>query len=274
MRRDWILSVSSACLLAWSPCSSQTVESPDVEVIDARPERSPDEKVPDLKAVARGLVDRTNAFRAEEKRPRLTVNPKLADTARDFAAYMAETDRYGHTADGGNPGVRANKHAYEYGLISENIAYAFNTDGFTARELAVRYMEGWEHSPGHRENMLDPDATETGMAVARSEKSGYYYAVQMFARPRSRGIQVELVNRSDATIVYRLGDRAFELPPHYSQTHEQGRPAELAVELPSKEKPLTKTFKVEGKARFVILEEMGTPRIVKESPDRKPPEGR
>jgi uncharacterized protein YkwD len=264
MHRQLILAVSFVCLFASAPCRSQTVQNHDVEVIDAQPYRSPDEKVPDLKSVARGLVDQTNAFREDEKRPRVAVNPKLAAAARDFADYMAKTNRYGHTADGNNPGDRANKHEYEFSLISENIAYAFNSAGFTVETLDKQFMEGWKHSPGHRENMLDPDVTETGMAVARSEKTGYYYAVQLFARPESKNVRVEIANKSETTISYRLAGREFELPPLYSRHHEQGRPADLIVELPPKEKPRTKTFKVDGKSRFVVVDDGGTLRIKQE----------
>lgn len=264
MRRDLILAMSFFCLSAWAPCRSQTVQSHDVEVIEAQHYRSPDEKVPDLKAVVRGLFDQTNAFREHEKRPRVAVNLKLAATARDFADYMARTNRYGHTADGDSPGDRANKHEYGFGLISENIAYAFNSAGFTAEALDTQLMEGWKHSPGHRENMLDPDATEAGMAVARSEKTGYYYAVQVFARPEAQNVRVEIANKSETTISYRLAGREFELPPLYSRRHEQGRPTDLTVELPPKEKPRTKTFRVDGKSRFVVIDDRGTLRIKQE----------
>lgn len=264
MRRELIPAASLVYLLASTPCYSQTVQNHDVEVVDAQPYRSPDEKVPDLKEAARGLVDRTNAIREREKRPRAAVNPKLAATARDFADYMAKTNRFGHTADGDSPGGRANRHEYEFGLISENIAYAFNSEGFTAEALDKQLMEEWTHSPGHRENMLDPDLTETGMAVARSEKTGYYYAVQLFARPESRNVLVEIANKSETTISYRLAGREFELPPLYSRRHEQGRPTDLTVELPPKEKPRTHTFKVDGKSRFVVVDDGGTLRIKQE----------
>jgi uncharacterized protein YkwD len=43
-------------------------------------------------------------------------------------------------------------------------------------------VEGWKRSPGHRRNLLAREATQTGVAVARSDQ-GYYYAVQLFGRP-------------------------------------------------------------------------------------------
>ena len=43
--------------------------------------------------------------------------------------------------------------------------------------------------------MLDPAVTETGVGVARSERTGDYYGVQMFGRPTTEMMefQIELV---------------------------------------------------------------------------------
>jgi uncharacterized protein YkwD len=115
----------------------------------------------------------------------VTANPVLARTVRDFVDFMARTDRYGHEADGKQPADRARGHGYDYCLVSENIAYQYNSAGFRTAALARDFVEGWKHSPQHRKNMLEPAATQTAVAVARSEKSGRYYAVQMFGRPKS-----------------------------------------------------------------------------------------
>lgn len=270
MRSVWLAAALIAWQLAAPPCFCfrQEVQEPEVEIVDARPYRAPDEKVPDLAATTRALVERTNAFREHEKRSRLAINPKLAETARDFADYMARTGRYGHAADGADPGGRAVGHAYKFGLISENIAYAFNSAGFSAESLSGRLIGEWGNSPGHRRNMLDPDVTETGTAVARSDKTGHYFAVQLFARPESLNIRVEIANRSDTAVAYRLGDQKFDLPPRSTRIHEQGRPAELIVELPTRGEPLIRSFKIDGESRFVIVDGGGgTPRIQAEQPD-------
>ena len=41
-----------------------------------------------------------------------------------------------------------------------------NSSGFTPKELADGFLEGWKQSPGHRKNMLDPDVTQIGVGVA------------------------------------------------------------------------------------------------------------
>src|SRR5689334_15910645 len=154
----------------------------------ARAQVGPDPKNPDLDRAARQVIDQTNQFRRAEKRGDVTINAKLMATARYFADFMARTDKYGHEADGSDPAGRAKKHGYDYCLIAENIAYVFSSEGFTTEELAKQFVEGWKNSPPHRKNMLDPDVTETGVAIARSTTSGKYYAVQMFGRPKSMTI--------------------------------------------------------------------------------------
>ncbi len=255
MCRDAMPVIFAACLILLAPATGRAQAAPpdsEVEVVDVQLERAPDEKVPDLKAVARDFLVMTNAFREKEKQPRLALDPKLADTARDFAEFMAGNNRYGHAADGQDAGLRANKHEYEFSLISENIGYSFHTFGFTTEELGRHFVEAWENSPGHRRNMLDPDVTEAGMGVARSEKTGFYYAVQIFARPRTLVVAVEIVNRSSMTISYRFADRDFTLESSEGRIHEQGRPADLTFEVPTGGKPITRTVRVDCKSRYVI----------------------
>src|SRR5437016_1322189 len=86
---------------------------------------------PDLKEVEKRIIEATNEFRSKENRRELSVSPELSRAARYFADFMAQTDKYGHTADGKQPGERAKEHGYQYCLIGENIAYFFNPAGFS-----------------------------------------------------------------------------------------------------------------------------------------------
>jgi uncharacterized protein YkwD len=214
--------------LQTGPLLSQVSDGHDFERLEAsqfgpyRPEQSPDRA-----AVARRIVEQTNRFRKEQEAAPLAVNEELAETAQAFAEYMARTDRYGHTADGKRPAERAEAQGYEYCLVLENIAYQFRTRGFASKELADALTRGWKDSPGHRKNMLDPDVTETGVAVAHSDQTGVFYAVQLFGRPESQAIEFQIVNETGDTVEYRLGERQFSLAPRYRRTHRLCRPQEL-----------------------------------------------
>jgi uncharacterized protein YkwD len=206
----------------------QTVHEHEIEEIKSpNVPLAQDAKRADLAATVQRIVQETNRFRQEMGREPVAPNRALMQTAADFASFMAKTNKYGHTADGNQPNDRAAKHGYEYCVIAENIAYAFNSRGFTTEELASNFVEGWKHSPPHRKNMLDPDVIETGVGVAQSPETGYYYAVQMFGRPKSKAITFRIANESGTTVEYRIGDRTFPLPPDYVRTHTSCRRVDL-----------------------------------------------
>ena len=75
-------------------------------------------------------------------------------------------------------------------------------------------------------------ASETGVAVSRSEKTGHYYAVQLFGRPKSDAIEFQVKNQSGETVSYTIGDRSFDLTPRMIRTHTHCRPAELKFTWP------------------------------------------
>lgn len=187
----------------------------------------------------KGIISRTNNFRQEKEYQKLKVDPKLMETSRYFAEFMADTDKYGHYADGNRPAERVKKRGYNYCIVSENIAFQYHTAGFTTEELAQGLFQNWKSSPGHRKNMLDPGVTEIGMAVAQSEQSGYYYAVQMFGRPKSMSIEFQITNNSAAAIRYALDNRQFPLPPRYVRTHRLCRLEELVFRWPDEQESTT-----------------------------------
>jgi uncharacterized protein YkwD len=206
----------------------------------------------DTAAAARQIVARTNEFRVAQKREKVTTSDELTATARDFARYMARTLRYGHEADDRTPAERAKQHDYAYCIVLENIAYQYNSEGFMVDELTSAFVEGWEKSPEHRENMLDPDVTETGVAVVESKETGYFFAVQMFGRPRSQRIQVEVENKADVPITYQLDDREFKLVPRQIRTHERCRPPVLTVEWGAATKQPPQRLRLPAGGHFVI----------------------
>jgi len=201
----------------------ETVEVEVPSVPDTGPRADSDK-------VAKAIVEQTNAFRKKEGRQPVVTDGALTAAAKEFAQFMAKADKYGHNADDRQPSERAKAHKYDYCIVLENIAYAFNSRGFSDDKLTGKFVTGWEKSPGHRRNMLDKDVTETGVAVARSEKTGHYYAVQMFGRPRSAAISFRIANRSERAVEYTLGDESFTLKPRYTRTHNLCQPAEVAFE--------------------------------------------
>jgi hypothetical protein len=174
---------------------------------------------PDLDQVEELIVRRTNEFRVERGLARVEPDAALGRAARDFADYMARTDRYGHEADGRKPSERARSRGYDLCYVSENIAYQVSTGPFTTAELARGFVEGWKESPGHRRNMLAPEALETAAAAARSARTGRYYAVQMFGRPRAHSVEFTVANMARSAVRYRVGEEGYLLGPSQARIH-------------------------------------------------------
>lgn len=191
-------------------------------------------KSPDLTRVQHLIVEITNRFRREHGRGELRRNPKLEASARAFARYLAENDKFSHTADGRQPWQRTAAQGYKDCIVAENIAWELNSQGFSTRGLARALMTGWEKSPPHRRNLLDPDLDEIGVSVAYSQSSGRYYAVQDFGRPKSEEITFEITNDSPTTVSYSVDGKDFSIKPRYTVTQYRCRPPTLKVRLPRK----------------------------------------
>jgi uncharacterized protein YkwD len=220
-------------------------------------------QAPDAAATSRGargvsesqLVDvifrESNAFRAANDLGPLQINPELTEAARYFARFMARTQQYGHRADGNLPSERAEKFGYEYCFVAENIAYQYDPVSSANNTLATRFLDGWKESSGHRENLLAPLATETGIAIAPGQEAGRWYAVHMFGRPKSAIISFRIANRSDALVKYTAGTREFELPPDHVRTHEGCREVDLDFNFAGSDGD-GDTFKAVDGAEYVV----------------------
>jgi uncharacterized protein YkwD len=230
----WWLMIS---LLALLPVSSlgQIAEDSDADTLSAAAagaaDRSPEtgeQELRELSAVVELMLAQTQAFRQEHGLEPVEPSSELTATAEYFAQYMARTNEYGHGADGQRPSQRATAHGYDYCLVSENIGHLFSSQRVDDEELARQFVDGWQQSPEHRKNMLEPAVTQIGMAIAQSESSGYFFAVQMFGRPESAAIRFEIVNQSQDAVRYQMGEQTFELPPQYTRVHKRCRTAEIA----------------------------------------------
>jgi len=70
---------------------------------------------------------------------------------------------------------------YEYWAIAENI-YSMYGYELSAHESAVKIVEGWMNSPGHRANILSETYTVEGVGVAF--EGTRIYVTEDFAKPR------------------------------------------------------------------------------------------
>lgn len=205
--------------------------------------------LPDIPAVETAIVEMTNAFRRENKLGEVTPNPVLAKAARDYAAYLARSGAFSHTADGREPSARAESAGYAFCQIGENLALNLDSRGFESRSLAGQAFEGWKNSPGHRKNMLTPHVVEIGVGVVRApDKDPKFISVQLFGRPKALTYSFKITNTFDAAVTYAFGGSRHELKPRHAVTHTACLPGDIAFEAPP-ERKLAKTVQARYAAR-------------------------
>ena len=130
----------------------------------------------------------TNEERLANGVSQLSLNPCLSTTARDHSADMAANDFFSHdNLRGEDPSERAARHGcpttkpmgggYWIG-VGENIGWTYNI-GSTSQDVARAMMDGWMNSPGHRQNILNPQYSSIGIGVAESS-NGKYISTQDF----------------------------------------------------------------------------------------------
>jgi uncharacterized protein YkwD len=151
--------------------------------------KSPPKGVQSLDTLAQRLVELTAERRREAGLESLESDPALLPAARAHALDMLERDYAGHvTPDGLDPANRvALLHRRLVGHVGENLA---EQKGLGAEQLegqigplAVKVMDGWMESPGHRKNILDPDYTH--LAIEALIEGETLLVVQLFAARRA-----------------------------------------------------------------------------------------
>jgi uncharacterized protein YkwD len=245
--KSWGAWLLAALIVVQIPAYGQSVKEVQSESFDRPPGNFATAKnSPDQARVKEEILSSTNQLRGQHGRQKLQVNQKLAEAAQYFAEYMARTDKYSHTADDKEPWERAGKYGYAYCIVLENIAYEFSAEGFRTNDLARGFMQGWEKSPPHRKNLLDPDVSDIGIGLASSSRTGRYYAVQDFGRPKSKEIVFRITNETDSPVKYTIDGKESSIEPRYTITYEQCRPPELRVPLsgPQATAPM-KTFTIQ-----------------------------
>jgi uncharacterized protein YkwD len=124
---------------------------------------------------AAGLI---SAYRAQNGLGPVRVDSRLMSAAADYAQAMGERDRIDHKIGGSLP-KRVAASGYDWGAVAENLAA-----GYSSLDDA---MAGWRASGGHRQNLLNPHATEIGVAAvatpAGSKRRNYWALILATPRP-------------------------------------------------------------------------------------------
>ena len=125
------------------------------------------------------IINATNQQRLAAGLPLLTLNNKLTTVAELKAADMVKNDYFNHVSPYNVPmSYWYSEAGYDYRYAGENLAVDFTDD----RNIITAWME----SPKHRENLLNPDYTEVGVAVLRGIYNGHMtnFVVQELGKPQ------------------------------------------------------------------------------------------
>lgn len=131
------------------------------------------------------LLDLTNSRRLENGSGTLRLNPALSKAAYEKGLDMMTKDYWAHTSpDGIVPWYWIKKNGYEYTFAGENLARDFDD--------SVHVVEAWMKSPAHRDNLLNSNYEDIGLAVVNGNFNGLEttLVVQMFGA--SKGQKVDL----------------------------------------------------------------------------------
>lgn len=170
--------------------------------LDVPPPPPPAPDPPEDAAAEAAVISALNATRRRQGLPSLKADPTLSGVARRHSAAMAAQRRVAHVLPrSGDIGARLRAEGIPYRRVYENVARAATALG--AHEAA-------EASPAHRGNMLRPDATRTGVGMARARLASgdtAVYLTEVFLAPQDDGADSRLT--PDARVREALwGERA------------------------------------------------------------------
>ena len=115
-----------------------------------------------------------NAFRTKNGRGTVVLDARLTKAAAMQSEAQAKRSRIGHDGPGGSlPKDRAARAGYRAKIASENAA--------AGQKSFSDAMQSWEGSAGHRENLLRPEVTAIGVALAKNASGRPYWTLVLGA---------------------------------------------------------------------------------------------
>ncbi len=190
----------------------------------------------DIPAAETAIVEMTNTFRAEHKLASVRPSPLLAAAAQAYAKVLAKRKgKLTHTLNGSTPPARAEAAGYEPCQIAENLAMLYDSRGFTPDGYARQTINGWKDSPGHRRNLLIPEVTDIGVAIASNGSNDpRYVAVQVFGRPQALRYSFKIANKTSGAVDYTFTGDEHTVLPRQIITHTSCTEGDIAFKLDAK----------------------------------------
>lgn len=158
--------------------------APRPELVFEKPQPIPQqepERQRDRTTVAQGnfsqlIYAEVNDIRQSSGLQPLRWNGNVANVARQHSQNMANNNFFSHADPQGNTALERLLNAgVRFNLVAENLAL----NDYAPDPVAIA-IKGWLDSPGHRQNMLRVEVTDTGVGVVRQGEE--YFFTQLFIR--------------------------------------------------------------------------------------------
>jgi uncharacterized protein YkwD len=124
------------------------------------------------------VIDAVNQERVKNNLPALKTNPKLMEASRNKVDDMIANGYFAHISpvDGKKWSSFIRNAGYDYIEAGENLANGFDN--------VPDLVTAWMNSPTHRDNILNPNVDETGLAVRSGYLDGYptIFVAQSFGK--------------------------------------------------------------------------------------------
>ncbi len=163
-----MIAVSVAAMLVVMASQVTPVVNQETPGKHHAPSRMPPPGIRHLEKVEDLVLEMTNQVRRAKGVAPLIKDDELREMARAYSDDMLVRGFFDHTDPDGVPFYEriSNNYHHHVRLVGENIWDARDYDPDKAKQVAQEIMDSWLTSPGHRENLLDPEFTHLGVGVS------------------------------------------------------------------------------------------------------------
>lgn len=112
------------------------------------------------------ISKRTNAFRTSKDLHKLAYDMRLESAANKYSATLLRHHEISHNIANCDLTCRFNNNNYYATSWGENLATISFSSRPSASSVAATFMEEWQKSAGHRDNLLSDDFTHQGIGVS------------------------------------------------------------------------------------------------------------
>jgi len=190
------------------------------------------------------IIKMTNEKREELGLSQLVENQTLSQAALEKAQNMFDLDYFAHQSTTGlTPWYWFKKAGYTYQYAGENLAIGF----LDSKEV----VDAWENSPSHKENLLNPNYKEIGIAVLKGEFQGSEtnIVVQLFGSQLKENAKT-VVQKQEIKQTISPSPMAF-VEAEKTETVEQTIPFDINNIIENENKQI-ESKKVAGTSEFEI----------------------